>query len=384
MKKKLLMCILVILVVLILWHLPIVRFSTGRCIVTENGTYLILIDNAPVTMSNCSGREELWEGLNTGDLVRIIHDEIQETYPGRTGVYHCKRLSEGTPEDIPQEVLEQLRALGWTTSDTSHHLDTCQGQVLSFEPVRQDPGNYLLKLWTESGDEATITVVGDTTIHAIDGIDPGDTLRVRSLAETGGYTQAQEITEYRQVSCAHGYANMRMELPAGWDYEICEYDENNYAFGIRFWPADQDEGALWLEYYPRGFGVCGTGLVQEEIQLENGLSAWVGTYDGRAIWDFITIRGLPGPFSYVIRTEKVDSWWESRQQEAMEIIRHITLAENVIWEDAAVQIAKQALNTTAEPSRTDFAFQQGTWIIQFDQNTRAVTIDADGTILDIT
>ena len=93
MKKKILIPIIILAVILILAGCVFgylvsnsMSFSTGRCMVTTNGSIMILLDNSPIKMSNCSNNEDLFEGLKTGDLIKILHDGIEESYPGGTGV----------------------------------------------------------------------------------------------------------------------------------------------------------------------------------------------------------------------------------------------------------------------------------------------------------
>ena len=57
---------------------------------------------------------DLFEGLTSGDCIRITHDGIEECFPAQTGAYSCKLLEEGSPEDIPAETLAVLEELGYT------------------------------------------------------------------------------------------------------------------------------------------------------------------------------------------------------------------------------------------------------------------------------
>lgn len=390
MKKKFIIPAIIVAVILILfgsifWYMVSnsMSFSTGRCIVTSNGSYMVLLDNSPIQMANCSNNEELFADLKTGDLIKILHDGIQETYPGGTGVYYCQKLEAGSIEDIPNDIIESLSPMGWIPVDADGKTkEIYTGVVISYDPVYQDEGNYILKINTESGftEEVTLTVVQTTDIQAIEDIQPGDRIGVECKTEYSGHKEVTQLIEYQQVSYEYGYANMRLELPAGWAYEIREHDEENYTFGIDFWPENASEGKLRLEYYPNTFGVCGTGLKEEQIRVGNGMRAFQGTYDDRKIWDFIAIRDLPG--SYVIVTENVDAWWDTYGEQAMDIIDSVRLAEDIIWENMAVEIASQALKNAFEYDRAEFDFCTGEWIIQFKDKEVIYTVyvTADGTV----
>ena len=81
---------------------------------------MIIIDNSPIAMSIRSGDGTLFDGLETGDEILIVHDGIAESYPGRTGVYFCMKLNKGN--EIPGEVVMELIDLGWITAETKEEV----------------------------------------------------------------------------------------------------------------------------------------------------------------------------------------------------------------------------------------------------------------------
>lgn len=116
-KKILLISLLSVILILILGILFMAKnsisFSTGVCIAADNGEYLMVIDNSPVSMHRVSGKDRGFPDLDTGDKIFVIHDGIAESYPGKTGVYFILKLSDGDINDVPAEVISQLRELGW-------------------------------------------------------------------------------------------------------------------------------------------------------------------------------------------------------------------------------------------------------------------------------
>lgn len=85
----------------------------GRCLVTEDGTYILVVDNTPIKMTDRSEDKDLFEGVTTGDKIRIVHNGIAESYPAQAGVYRVTLLEDGSEEDISDAVREQLAELGW-------------------------------------------------------------------------------------------------------------------------------------------------------------------------------------------------------------------------------------------------------------------------------
>ena len=63
--------------------------------------------------ADSSKDQDLFAGLSSGDKILVIHGLIMESYPGQTHAYYCLRLEAGSLADIPQDVLERLREMGW-------------------------------------------------------------------------------------------------------------------------------------------------------------------------------------------------------------------------------------------------------------------------------
>lgn len=116
-KKRLLIAILCIVAVLIAGVLFMainsLGFHTGTCIVADNDSYLIVMDNSPIAMHPLFGHNSMFPDLETGDKIFIIHDGIAETYPGQTGLYFIVKLSDGDIHDVPEEIMSHLQELGW-------------------------------------------------------------------------------------------------------------------------------------------------------------------------------------------------------------------------------------------------------------------------------
>lgn len=88
---------------------------TGLCLISSDGKYLIIDEGGiPIVMSNQSGNDDLFRGLQTGDKVEITYDGIEETYPARTGVYTCRQIEKSSADAISENTLSQLRQLGWS------------------------------------------------------------------------------------------------------------------------------------------------------------------------------------------------------------------------------------------------------------------------------
>ena len=88
--------------------------SSGRCLLAENGTVLLVTEGGePIVLSNTRKRENLFSGLSTGDKILVLHDGVEETYPARTGAYALWKQADGSLADIPADTLRQLEEMGW-------------------------------------------------------------------------------------------------------------------------------------------------------------------------------------------------------------------------------------------------------------------------------
>ncbi len=89
---------------------------TGRYLKASSGINIIIDEEGlPIVMGNSSNKEEIFEGLQTGDKIEITcNSEIRETYPAGADIYSCKLIERGTIEDIPKMTLKTLEDMGWT------------------------------------------------------------------------------------------------------------------------------------------------------------------------------------------------------------------------------------------------------------------------------
>ena len=85
MKKKIVVALATIVaIVLFLCAIAFVVFgiasykgfsiSEGQVLITDKGSYLIIMDNSPIEMSNQSKNQEIFEGLTNGDKILIVHN----------------------------------------------------------------------------------------------------------------------------------------------------------------------------------------------------------------------------------------------------------------------------------------------------------------------
>ena len=109
-------------------------------------------------------------------------------------------------------------------------------------------------------------------------------------------------------------------LPDDWKYEIVHSDDYPISdLTISIYPKERNDGCISIGYMT-GFGVCGTGLEQEEIVF-NGHSAWKGTYDNSGYWSFIALQD--DLRDCVVINSAADTWYGDYEAIVNEILETV-------------------------------------------------------------
>lgn len=90
-----------------------ISFTKGQCIKTDSDSYMIVMDNSPVKMSNSTNHKNPFGKFSTGDEILIIHGPVAESYPGQTQVHWAIKLGGGDTADIPADIITSLEDMGW-------------------------------------------------------------------------------------------------------------------------------------------------------------------------------------------------------------------------------------------------------------------------------
>ncbi len=200
------------------------------------------------------------------------------------------------------------------------------------------------------------------------------------------------------VEYSYQYTNMKLELPADWEYDImaAAEDENggtvdapanepaNY-FGIQFWPKAQPSMTISLYYHVDGIGLCGTGVTFEDITFENGLTATKCTEGmGDNFWFFLIYHDVPG--TYTVEYAFSKDLWSEYEDEIMTILESVEIGKDILSETEAIEIAKAEYTVSYDTVGAHFNYDDGVWKITFSTNSagedQTILIDAQGKIQD--
>lgn len=142
--------------------------------------------------------------------------------------------------------------------------------------------------------------------------------------ETEETENAEETEQMTAVAYSCEKGSIRLEIPEDWDYQIHEYDEEMEAFSVAIHPAAETEGSIIIGY-TEYFGVCGTGLRQEDYSL-NGMPAEIGIYDDHTYWDFLVFLG--DNEGYFIENNAGESWWSDYETEIQKIFATLSFGSS--------------------------------------------------------
>ncbi|MCM1190987.1 MAG: VWA domain-containing protein [Butyrivibrio sp.] len=122
------------------------------------------------------------------------------------------------------------------------------------------------------------------------------------------------------VECEWQDKKISLKIPVGWESEAEAYgDEAAGRFGVRFRPVGCS-GWAGL-YFCESFGVCGVGLVEQDITFDSGLSGRMGIFDDGDTWSFIVFpkeSGTPGTF--VALSDGAADWLAEHEDEVLGIL----------------------------------------------------------------
>lgn len=105
------------------------------------------------------------------------------------------------------------------------------------------------------------------------------------IDETINYLEEKKITDEKQAVYDDGNEYLNLTIPNDWESEsITELTNDMYRCGLKIYPKNSEK--CMSVYCANRFGVCGTGLKVEKINLDNGIEVEVGYYNGNENWEY--------------------------------------------------------------------------------------------------
>ena len=154
------------------------------------------------------------------------------------------------------------------------------------------------------------------------GTDTIDKSKVPDTTKNATENVTDKTVIQTDVTLPGPFGEMKLTLLDGWKYELCEIDSKaaegkaGGQYGICFYPKDVSKGMIYVSYFTP-FGVCGTGLEEENIQLA-GDTAVKGKYYDEPYWSYIHFQG--DKKDLVAQTYDVSKWTSEQIKQAESIL----------------------------------------------------------------
>lgn len=310
------------------------------------------------------------------------------------------------PGDIPEGDLGNQEGGEWSTEKNmiteANDVSGFKAKVLQVEPdilVEPCEGEWELN----SADQ--IYVRGDAISEEVKAeLKAGDIILVNYTGEIMETYPAQitaygiEILEQSENNIAeygYAYANIRLELPDDWSFRIVEKDETKEGyedkFGIDFYPDEAPEHVYHFYYHVYPFGMCGTGVEFETIELQNGSSVekctekFLKDEKNNRLGMYLTLVFLDTQGSYIIECEDYMDVFEKYDSELLEILETVeigTKSGNLSREEAT-DIARSALEAEDEYFGVRFEYLEGVWRVYSLKENKTAKIDLEGNVVEI-
>jgi hypothetical protein len=162
-----------------------------------------------------------------------------------------------------------------------------------------------------------------------DGVNSSEADTAEQSDVSGNVTEPEKVQE--EITQSGAYGSISIVLPDGWSYVLCPDSESliNGKYGIRFYPDDVSEGYVEIAYTDI-MGLCGTGLLEEEVTLA-GDKAFVCTYDNKSYWDFVIYGGINKGITAF--TYDTGDWWEQYGNQVLDILDTLSFEANKIYKE---------------------------------------------------
>ena len=155
------LCIVVLLAVAGIMSAKGYGISVGRLYLSNDKACLVDEGKAMI-MSDQSDGKKLFDRLNIGDLILVIHDGVNLSYPAQTGAYRVFRLSKGNENDLPENLGMGVDEPDGTETVLAAPTIDFDTQLTQPELVRIDRGYANISLTIPDGWEYETEVMTDS------------------------------------------------------------------------------------------------------------------------------------------------------------------------------------------------------------------------------
>ena len=220
---------------------------------------------------------------------------------------------------------------------------------------------------------AVVTLSG-CTVHP-SGNDPTGSIDMPSPAPVTGQT----------ASYTSGYVDMALTIPEGWQWESVQ-DKSVGTEGIRFWKTGDTAVSFELLCWRSGYGLCGTGLVSEELTLSGGQKVWQHTEEGDdSLWLNLYFENVPGDYVCAPRGTFTQADWDGCRDEVLAILGTAQFGRDAMTEQAAIDAAAAQYDGEYDMAYGRYSVVDGCWTVTFSkgaagENSKSFKITPHGSV----
>lgn len=143
-----------------------------------------------------------------------------------------------------------------------------------------------------------------------------------------------QLAEYTQ-----GNVDVALTIPDGWWWETLEEEGQS---GLRFGKTGERSVAFRLTCWLDGYGICGTGVTEQDLTLSGGQRVWQYTEGGQStVWVNIAFQGVPGSYVCMPDDNGVmgSAAWEGCRDEVLAILGTAQIGRGILTEQQAIELA---------------------------------------------
>ena len=171
------------------------------------------------------------------------------------------------------------------------------------------------------------------------------------------------------------HVDMALTIPDGWAFETLEKDGQA---GLRFWKTDDDAVDFRLTCWLDGYGICGTGVTEQELTLSGGQTAWQYTEGvNNNVWVNVVFRGTPG--SYVCMPDDDGAMdravWDGCRDEVLAILGTAQIGRGIPTEEEAIELARAQYDGEYDMAYGWYDVKTGCWAVTFSKGAMGQTDD---------
>ena len=179
--------------------------------------------------------------------------------------------------------------------------------------------------------------------------------------------------------------NMLLYKLSGWEYEIIspeepeEHTDSISPFGIRFRPEQEDEGWLFLGFWPAGFS-----WDEEEYKLKGEDARIRAERLSDGSLGFYLFPDAAGDYALV--SQDAEGWTDRYQKDISDSLDWMVLADGILSEHEAIALAQEAAGVDLEITEiyTHYFWQMPDWFVRMEgESSVEVTIDSNGKVFSV-